>query len=160
MLMRTRLERLSASQALAAPRRTLVEGRANALAAQAERLSRATLRLTAERRRALDVFALRLQKTPSRLVRARRERQEALEARLVRAGGQLTLRPGARLQTLSRALEAVNPDAVLGRGYAVIRRGGETVSSAAALRENDLVDIRMRDGSARARVLGAEKEIR
>ena len=61
---------------------------------------------------------------------------------------------------LSRALEAVNPAAVLGRGYAVIRRGGEAISSAAALRPDDLIDIRMRDGGARARVLDANKEIR
>ena len=80
-------------------------------------------------------------------------------ARLIRAGAQLTLRPKAQLSLLTRALEAVNPEAVLSRGYAVIRRGGETVSSAAALKARDLIDIRMRDGSARARVLDADKEI-
>ena len=57
------------------------------------------------------------------------------------------------------ALEAVNPAAVLNRGYAVIRRGGEAISSAAALNQNDLIDIRMRDGGATARVLDTDREI-
>ena len=56
-------------------------------------------------------------------------------------------------------LDAYSPLKVLSRGYAVIRRDGETVSSAAALKARDLIDIRMRDGGARARVLGADKEI-
>ena len=157
-LMRARLNRLTASPALAMPQRALIEARRNALDAQAERLSRAALRLTAEKRRTLERTTDRLQAMPARLVSGRRERQTALMARLVRAGGQLTLRPGARLQMLSRALEAVNPDAVLNRGYAVIRRGGEAIASAAALKANDLIDIRLRDGGARARVLDADKE--
>ena len=61
---------------------------------------------------------------------------------------------------LTRALEAVNPDAVLNRGYAVIRRHGEAVTSASSLRERDLIDIRMHDGGARARVLETDKEIK
>ena len=157
-LMRARLNRLTASPALAMPQRALIEARRNALDAQAERLSRAALRLTAEKRRTLERTTDRLQAMPARLVSGRRERQTALMARLVRAGSQLTLRPGARLQMLSRALEAVNPDAVLNRGYAVIRRGGEAIASAAALKANDLIDIRLRDGGARARVLDADKE--
>ncbi len=157
-LMRARLNRLTASPALAMPQRSLIEARRNALDAQAEWLSRAALRLTAEKRRTLERTTDRLQAMPARLVSGRRERQTALMARLIRAGGQLTLRPGARLQMLSRALEAVNPDAVLNRGYAVIRRGGEAIASAAALKANDLIDIRLRDGGARARVLDADKE--
>ena len=158
-LLRARLDRLSASPALMMPRRMLIEARLNALSAQASRLDHAFRQRTADRRRALDVQTARLQAMPARLVSGRRERQTALMARLVRAGGQLTLRPHARLSMLARALEAVNPAAVLNRGYAVIRRGGEAISSAAALNQNDLIDIRMRDGGATARVLDTDREI-
>ena len=157
-LLRARLDRLTASPALATPEKALVQARREALAAQLARLSREAARLTDERRRRLEALTARLQSTPARLVPARREKQAALAARLLRLGGQLTLQPRSRLRMLARALEAVNPEAVLNRGYAVIRRDGETVSSAAALRENDLIDIRMRDGGARARVLDAGKE--
>lgn len=159
-LLRARLMRLTASPALAMPRRMLIEARANALRTQAERLGRAALDLTAERRRGLDILAIRLDAISARLTGGRRDGQKALTARLLRAGGQLTLRPHARLAMLTRALEAVNPNAVLNRGYAVIRRDGETISTAASLKEDDLIDIRMRDGCARARVLSAEKEMR
>ena len=158
-LLRARLARLAASPALMMPRKMLIEARLSDLTAQAERLNREALRLTEVRRRRLDALADRLRAVPERLVSGRRQRQDALMARLIRAGAQLTLRPGAQLSLLTRALEAVNPEAVLSRGYAVIRRGGETVSSAAALKARDLIDIRMRDGSARARVLDADKEI-
>ena len=157
-LLRARLDRLVASPSLATPEKALVQARREALAAQLARLSREAARLTDERRRRLEALTARLQSTPARLVPARREKQAALAARLLRLGGQLTLQPWSRLRMLARALEAVNPEAVLNRGYAVIRRDGETVSSAAALRENDLIDIRMRDGGARARVLDAGKE--
>ena len=158
-LLRARLARLAASPALMMPRKMLIEARLSDLTALAERLNREALRLTEVRRRRLDALADRLRAVPERLVSGRRQRQDALMARLIRAGAQLTLRPGAQLSLLTRALEAVNPEAVLSRGYAVIRRGGETVSSAAALKARDLIDIRMRDGSARARVLDAGKEI-
>ena len=158
-LMRARLDRLTASPVLAMPQKALVQARRDALAAQAEGLERAATRLTDEKRRRVEMLSKRLQATPARLVSGRREKQTALAARLVRLGSRLTLQPRARLQMFSRALEAVNPAAVLNRGYAVIQRGGEAISSAAALGENDLIDIRMRDGGAKARVLDVNKEI-
>jgi len=157
-LARERLSRLSASPALAMPRRLMIAERRNALAAQLARLERAARRLTADGQRRLDRQTARLAGVPARLIAGRRQGFEGLEARLTRSGGQLTLRAHARLAMLLRALEAVNPGAVLNRGYALIRRDGEAVSSVSALREGDLIDIRMRDGGARARVLDADKE--
>ena len=110
-------------------------------------------------RRRLEVQTARL-RACAQLAEGRRHRLDALASRLTRAGARLTARDQGRLAVLTRALEAVNPNAVLSRGYAVIRRDGEAVSSAAALRPDDLIDIRMRDGGARARVLDAGKEIR
>lgn len=159
-LCHARLDRLSASPALAAPRRVFIDDRMAALSSLGARLDHALQRTASDRRRALDVVAARLRTYPARLIEGRRQRLDGLTARLTRAGGQITLRDGAKLTMLSRALEAVNPDAVLNRGYAVIRRRGEAVSGVSTLKRDDLIDIRMRDGGARARVLDADKEIR
>jgi exodeoxyribonuclease VII large subunit len=52
---------------------------------------------------------------------------------------------GARLQTLS-------PLATLGRGYAIVRSGGDALRSAAAVQTGDPVDIQLAAGSLGARV--------
>ncbi|NYD88523.1 exodeoxyribonuclease VII large subunit [Sphingomonas melonis] len=97
-----------------------------------------------------------------------------LERRVTMARGQLdrssgALRPAVlqqqvdrnrdRLAATWRLVQSLNPDAVLDRGYARVttRRdggGGETLSSAAAVREAGAVTLRFRDGSVDAVVDG------
>ena len=57
-----------------------------------------------------------------------------------------------RLALLARALSALNPGAVIGRGYAVVRRGGAVMADAAALAVGDALEIAMRDGTVSANV--------
>ncbi|WP_293874969.1 MULTISPECIES: exodeoxyribonuclease VII large subunit [unclassified Sphingomonas] len=93
-----------------------------------------------------------------------------LERRVTLARGQLdrssgALRPAVlqsqvtrnrdRLAATWRLVQSLNPDAVLDRGYArVTARGGETLSSAAAVRDAGAVTLRFRDGSVDAVVDG------
>ncbi len=51
-------------------------------------------------------------------------------------------------------VQSLNPDRILERGYARItaRAGGETLSSAAAVRRAGAVSLRFRDGTVDARV--------
>lgn len=60
-------------------------------------------------------------------------------------------------QTLSsqrQLLEALSPQAVLQRGYAIVRRGGTTIRSTKQLTKGDSIDITLSDGSTTARVEG------
>jgi exodeoxyribonuclease VII large subunit len=57
-----------------------------------------------------------------------------------------------RLAAQRQLLEALSPQAVLARGYAIVRTGGKTVRSAKALRKGDSIDITFNDGSASAEV--------
>lgn len=61
-------------------------------------------------------------------------------------------RPLARLDGLTRALDAVSPLAVLDRGYAVVRKGDHVVSDTATLQAGETLDIRVSKGSLTARV--------
>ena len=56
------------------------------------------------------------------------------------------------LRAVASKLTALNPLAVLARGYSVAYRNGSTVNSAAALKNGDSLTIRFADGSADCRV--------
>ncbi len=62
----------------------------------------------------------------------------------------------SELGRLEAKIEALNPAGVLNRGYACVSSGGRVLSSAAELRRGMEIDIRLRDGSARAEVLETE----
>ncbi|MCF0259928.1 MAG: exodeoxyribonuclease VII large subunit [Erysipelotrichaceae bacterium] len=57
-----------------------------------------------------------------------------------------------RLRASLVLLEAVSPLSVLDRGYALITKDGKPVSSTAGLSLSDQVDIRLKDGSAKASI--------
>lgn len=51
-----------------------------------------------------------------------------------------------------RFLEALNPEAILKRGYAIVRKSGKTVRSAQTVRRGDLLHIRLTDDEIQAEV--------
>ena len=51
------------------------------------------------------------------------------------------------------SLSAMNPLNVLSRGYAAVSVGGKMVSSVNEIKENDILDILMSDGSVKTQVL-------
>lgn len=57
-----------------------------------------------------------------------------------------------RLQLRSQLLEALNPDAALRRGYALVTRDGKTVRSVKGLQKGNVVTIRFHEGSADAAI--------
>ncbi len=64
-------------------------------------------------------------------------------------------RAGERTGALSARLAALSPLATLDRGYAVVtREDGSVVTSATALRPDDAVQLRLRDGTRPARITG------
>ena len=81
-----------------------------------------------------------------------------IEERLAVGGRALELaiaRAAERTSALGGRLAALSPLATLDRGYAVVtREDGSVVTSAAALRPDDAVQLRLRDGTRSARVTG------
>ena len=67
-------------------------------------------------------------------------------------------RESGRLDQLARTLEALNPGGVLERGYALITADGRALTQAGELRPDQQIGIRMKGGSALARVLSVEEE--
>ena len=87
-----------------------------------------------------------------RSVERHRERLSASAARLRRASSLLVERRRSGLERSAARLRALSPLATLDRGYAIVRREGAVVRSAAALAKGDEVDVRLAEGAFSARV--------
>lgn len=107
----------------------------------------------ARRRASLASLSSRLQsRHPGRDLAVRRTALQSFRLRLEAAMQARRDRPLARLDGLTRALDAVSPLAVLDRGYAVVRKGDHVVSDTATLQAGETLDIRVSKGSLTARV--------
>ncbi len=80
------------------------------------------------------------------------ERLERGRERLRRAPLLLVERRGAALERQAAKLRALSPRATLARGYAIVRRDGALVRSAASLSVADAVDVELAEGGFAARV--------
>ena len=123
------------------------------------RLDRGRVALEQGARRALDRERRRLERTEERLRRAPALRVERERERLARAGERLRAAPALLLErrrsSLDRAagrLGALNPRATVARGYAIVRREGAIVRSAATLAAGAHVEVELAEGAFDARV--------
>lgn len=149
----------SAAAELAVPEaaalRAAIDGLLEGGAAAIER------RLTLERAHLARLNASAALNMPSRLLIERRETAlERLTGRMTRAAQAMPQTKRARLDGLMRALNAVNPNAVLERGYAVVRQNGQAVTDASALDVGDLIDVTLKNGTLGARVTRHTDETR
>lgn len=149
----------SAAAELAVPEaaalRAAIDGLLEGGAAAIER------RLTLERAHLARLNASAALNMPSRLLIERRETAlERLTGRMTRAAQAMPQTKQARLDGLMRALGAVNPNAVLERGYAVVRQNGRAVTDASALNVGDLIDVTLKGGTLGARVTRHADETR
>ena len=149
----------SAAAELAVPEaaalRAAIDGLLEGGAAAIER------RLTLERAHLARLNASAALNMPSRLLIERRETAlERLIGRMTRAAQAMPQTKQARLDGLMRALNAVNPNAVLERGYAVVRQNGQAVTDASALDVGDLIDVTLKGGTLGARVTRHTDETR
>jgi exodeoxyribonuclease VII large subunit len=142
----------SAAAELAIPEaRALATG----LARQRERLARA-MRVALERRRAAWLAGdatLRAQ-APAQRVAVGRERLAAAQRGLARAVASGLERRRARLARGAGALDTLSPLAVLGRGYALVRRArdGAIVREAGDARQGEALDVRVARAELEVRV--------
>jgi exodeoxyribonuclease VII large subunit len=112
-------------------------------------LARARAQLAAES------DALRAQ-APWARVAAQRARLAAAARALEREAARAGERGRARLAALAGRLDVLSPLSVLGRGYAIARRGrdGAIVRRAAEVAPGDALSVRVADGELDARVVG------
>jgi exodeoxyribonuclease VII large subunit len=84
----------------------------------------------------------------------RRAALAALEARLERAMTTRLQRQTTRISALQRALVALSPVAVLGRGYAIVQRlpGLDVIRSGGDVGPGDRIAVRVATGAFEARV--------
>ena len=153
---KARLEQLSARLARA------VAGRLAAGRRELERLkgSRALRGLKApiqDRRLAVDALRRRLALALRGEVDGSRGALAACRARLPLARRAQTVKKRAYLGRLSAGLDALSPLKVLGRGYAIARRGEDVVSAAAQVEAGDRLDVLVADGVLNCVVEGKEE---
>lgn len=125
-----------------------------------DRLQAAELGLASGCRGDLAYLQARLeQASPQRRIQNDRQRLDELELRMGRAlAGRLALQ-SALLKGLGHRLEALNPQAVLQRGFAIVRdETGRVVRSPAQLTAGQAVDVRLAQGGFTARVEKLESQ--
>jgi exodeoxyribonuclease VII large subunit len=115
------------------------------------------------RDRQVDTMALeaRLRReNPLATIAALHARASELGLRGAQALRQRLLRDRGRIETLSRALDAVSPLATLGRGYAIVERAadGSIVRNAAAVRTGESIRARLAEGTLHATVIATDTQ--
>lgn len=144
VLSRSLLEGAMQSRASVAERTLIaLERRLNAQN-PAQRLSNRLQRVAALRGR-LDAW-------PRRAMEAWRGHAQSHETRLLPAFGSLVRHRTHRLEVAGTRLDAVDPNAPLGRGYAMILRDGHLVRDAGEVRPGDAINARLGHGTIDARV--------
>lgn len=112
---------------------------ASAAVRQSERLDRASKR--------------RCFRSPELLIEAKTQRFDMAVTRLRTAGVAALVKPGKQLAACASKLAALDPLAVLKRGYAIIEKDGGVASSAAELQSGERVSIRFGDGKKEADIV-------
>ena len=124
------------------------------------RLVASTLNLLTAQRSELTASASRLRfVSPLRRIQTDRQRLDDFARRGISALKHRVALDRSRLQGFERRLEALNPLAVLGRGYAVVSRqaDGKLVSQVGQVKSGDRLRVRVSDGEFGATV-SQEKE--
>ena len=124
------------------------------------RLANSTLNLLAAQRSGLEASVARLRfSSPLRRVQTDRQRLDEYARRGTSALRHCLALNGSRLQGYDRRLEALNPLAVLGRGYAVVTRkeDGKLISQVRQVNPGDGIRVRVSDGAFEG-VVSSEKE--
>ncbi len=143
----------SAAAELATPEREAVAAQ---VAGWRDRLGQAVHARLERAAQSLAALRARLQAhRPEQVLHARWERLERLRARLEGAVRQQLLQAEARWGHAQARLEALNPHAVLARGYALVRRAdGRLVTQAEQVRPGERLTVQWADGEASVRVEG------
>jgi exodeoxyribonuclease VII large subunit len=101
----------------------------------------------------LDGLRARIAVFRSSIVPPRAARAAGLRARIAVFGSGIATTRAARLAAAARALQALDPRRVLGRGYALVRdEQGQLVTDSAGLKADQRLDLELARGAAQVRV--------
>ena len=95
--------------------------------------------------------------SPLRRLQSERQRLDELSRRGNSAQFHRLQLAAERLNGLENQLTALNPMAVLGRGYAVVTKNKKVISSVTQVKEADRLKVRVKDGEFNARVTGTDR---
>ena len=141
----------SAAAELAVPDQREILGQLYAIENRIKALTES--RITQSKRMLAQIASSRTFRHPEQLFEPYYMRLSQTEQALERAAGQILQARKQTLISLGARLEALNPLAVLSRGYAAVsRESGETVTRAEQIQEGDLLNVRFADGVAVAKV--------
>lgn len=140
---------------LAVPDQT--ELRQHLAAQQAILLTQMQKRLKTERQRVATLASARCLRSPVNYLNDRRMVLDYLQRRLCAAAQKLLSRDRERFVRLTAKLDAMSPLKVLGRGYSLVRSGGNPVRSVRELAVGETVSITLADGSAQAQITQLEE---
>lgn len=136
---------------LAVPDRAEVKRQVENLTSQLIRQMRREIDL---RRQRLDhVLQSRVMRQPQSMLAERRQRLDFLLAGLQNTAKQELQNKSHGLKLLLNRLAAINPAAVLGRGYGIVTKQDKLVSSINAVEIDDEIQLSLTDGNLKARVL-------
>jgi len=149
----------SAAAELAVPDRAVLLGKTNEMAS--------VLFRTMEKRLGLAKLTLDTRKqtltllSPEGKLEKNRKELTYLSEGMERAVAAILSREGARLSSAIEQLDALNPLAILQRGYSAVRNEqGRMIGSVAELAVGQTVEVMMRDGVARAEIKETRRENR
>ncbi len=126
-------------------------------AQQAILLTQMQKRLKTERQRVAALASARCLRSPVNYLNDRRMVLDYLQRRLCAASQKLLSRDRERFVRLTAKLDAMSPLKVLGRGYSLVRSGGNPVHSVRELAVGETVSITLADGSAQAQITQLEE---
>lgn len=101
----------------------------------------------------LESIKMRLSRIYSNKKEAENEKLVKIHRRLSNATAAAIYTQQKHLSELEVRIEALNPQAILGKGFALPLKGGRRVDGAADLSAGDLLTLIMRDGRAECRVI-------
>ncbi|HWT55977.1 MAG TPA: exodeoxyribonuclease VII large subunit [Candidatus Microsaccharimonas sp.] len=111
--------------------------------------------LVPDRQHVLEVLVDRREGLADQVVhilRAQKRQQTEAKADLAHAMSALLRRAGQSLVSQKQLLEALSPQAVLQRGYAIVRANGKTVRSSQQLLKGASIEITFADGTRQAEI--------
>lgn len=136
---------------LAVPDRSEVKRQVENLTGQLTRQMRREIDI---RRQRLDnVLQSRVMREPQIMLSERRQRLDFLLAGLQNTAKQELQKKQHSLKLLVNRLAAINPAAVMGRGYGIVTKQDKLVSSIDAVEIDDELQLTLTDGRIKARVL-------
>jgi exodeoxyribonuclease VII large subunit len=114
--------------------------------------------IAARRTRLENILQNRVLREPQSLLAERRQRLDFLLEGLQKGAKQNLQSRQHRLGLVMNRLAAINPAAVLGRGYGLLTRQDKLVTSVKSVAVNDELKVTLRDGSISVRALTIEEK--